>query len=205
MKNNCCRQSPINISPSKIILSRIDKNNKNLLDIKYKYKEVNSIREKNNNNFKYKVSNESLITVYNGTDFYLDSYHLHNKSEHRINNKEYLLEVHLVHKCKNVGNYLVLAFFIDFKEGKSCIFDDMILQKESHNFKLKNTVDNKFYKYQGSLTTAPYSENVTWVVFDKILFTSIDINKIKEIWKNLAFSRDLQNYISKSEVLTFDS
>lgn len=204
MKNSCCRQSPINICPSKIILSRIDKNNKKLLDIKYKNKEVNLIREKNSNNFNFKVNNsENLIAEYNGTNFYLDSCHLHNKSEHRINNQEYLLEVHLVHK--NDSCFLVMAFFINYKEGSSCIFDNMILQKNNHDFKLKNIVDNKFYKYQGSLTTTPYSENVTWIVFDKILFTSIDIDKIKRMWKNLALSRDLQNYISKSEVLTFDS
>ena len=58
---------------------------------------------------------------------------------------------------------------------------------------------NKFYYYHGSLTTDPFSENVTWILVDEPIESST-INK----WnKSLGPARETLDNIYRSELLTF--
>jgi len=109
--------------------------------------------------------------------------HLHTPSEHDLEGKNHAGEIHLLHEI--IGDFekpplLVLAtiFQLDTQtaKGKSDAAFELWLKKtktinphrllpaESGKPPMRN-----WYLYEGSLTSDPYTENVTWVVFQGML------------------------------------
>ena len=121
----------------------------------------------------------------------LHSFHFHLYSEHRIENKQYPMELHLVHKNINkddiLNQNLVTAILFDYKDNKENKFLNDINLAEEKKINGASIVDliNKnepFYYYKGSLTTVPCTENVNWIVFKDIRRMSFEQFDIFKNW-----------------------
>ena len=124
----------------------------------------------------------------------LHSIHFHLYSEHRIENKQYPMEMHMVHKNMNKNDKqnenLVIAVLFDYKDDiNNKLLDDMNLSSEKtiNDASITSLIhkDDEFYYYKGSLTTVPCTENVNWIVFKNIKFMSFNqFNKFKKWIEN---------------------
>ncbi len=113
---------------------------------------------------------------FNGTKYELAQFHFHTPSEHTLNGVAYPLEVHFVHKNATTGQIAVIAVMV--KEGAVNGFltqflshlpaheDEEYESTETYNAGSFLPADLSYNTYDGSLTTPPCSENVTWIVLD---------------------------------------
>ena len=104
----------------------------------------------------------------------LVQFHFHKPSEEKVDGKSHAMVAHLVHRNAD-GKLAVVAVLLD-KGGASELIDSIWknLPKEKESEALVENVtvdatrllpDNKgYYTFQGSLTTPPCSEDVTWLV-----------------------------------------
>ena len=119
-----------------------------------------------------------MVAIVDAVEYELVQYHFHAPSEHTIDGRHLPLEVHLVHKSA-VGDLAVIGVL--FEEGEHDKLWEVILSalpdgpddpRHLENLDL-NTDDIRpppqtYYRYMGSLTTPPCSENVTWIVSAEI-------------------------------------
>jgi carbonic anhydrase len=157
-------QSPINIVAS----SDID-----LPALKLDYKTKSGTVIDNGHSVQINIEAGSTFSI--GKDIYeLKQFHFHTPSENNINAKSFPLEAHFVHATAD-GKLAVVG--VMFEEGEA----NPILAKIWGNFPLKtgekiNFVlssddvkallpkNKDYYKFTGSLTTPPCSEEVKWHV-----------------------------------------
>lgn len=117
--------------------------------------------------------------------------------EHTLEGVKYSMEAHAVHynaKYKNFAEaknkpdgLAVVAFFIQACGGKDCpefkkITEGIrIVQKINTNASLDSDclswiglqeLSKHYYTYKGSLTTAPYFESVTWIIYRTPIYVS---------------------------------
>ncbi|SHE19478.1 carbonic anhydrase [methanotrophic endosymbiont of Bathymodiolus puteoserpentis (Logatchev)] len=114
----------------------------------------------------------SLLSI-NDHKYELTQLQFHSPSENQINGKSYPLEAQLTHIDK-LGNLAVLSIMFSKGMENPAIKDIWALMPEKSgvtNNKLppisaKSLLPNKlsYYRYNGSLTTPPCTENVLWVV-----------------------------------------
>jgi carbonic anhydrase len=109
-----------------------------------------------------------------GARYELVQFHFHKPSEEKVDGKSHAMVAHLVHRNAD-GKLAVVAVLLD-KGGVSELIDsiwkNVPKEKESEALVENVTVDatkllpdNKgYYTFQGSLTTPPCSEKVTWLV-----------------------------------------
>ena len=130
----------------------------------------------------------------------LHSIHFHLYSEHRIENKQYPMEMHMVHKNTNTSDKqnenLVIGVLFDYKVGENNKFlEDMNLATEQkiNNASILDLIhkDDEYYYYKGSLTTVPCTENVNWIVFKNIKYMSF--SQFNE-FKNWIENSDMKYY-----------
>ena len=181
-------QSPINISPiedeSLIIDNGVHATIKSL-----SYSNINSGEVKFDNNHKWtsKELDIGFLNIkLNHTEFKykLHSIHFHLNSEHRLENKQYPMEMHIVHKNTNLNDKdnenLVIGVLFDYNSeyDDNQFLNDINLakEKEMKNASILSLInkDDEFYYYKGSLTTIPCTENVNWIVFKDIKHMSYD-------------------------------
>ena len=149
--------------------------------------------------------------VLDGKRFDLAQFHFHHPSEHTIEDKSYPMEIHFVHKDRQ-GFLAVLAFFLkEGMENKALkpIFDFIPSQKNSEKYlgdvKISTSqllpANLASYRYSGSLTTPPCSENVSWVVFREPL--EISPEEFQQFEQIIHFNARPRQDINRRSILTF--
>jgi carbonic anhydrase len=107
-----------------------------------------------------------------GMRYELLQFHFHTRSEHVLDDYHYSLEQHYVHRGPQ-GQTLVVALFLTHG-GRGGTPQDAVLHtlplecgKEREiavNLKKSLPDDLSTFRYDGSLTTAPYTEGVSWLI-----------------------------------------
>ncbi|OWZ14889.1 Carbonic anhydrase [Phytophthora megakarya] len=136
-------------------------------------------------NFQVTWSNrEQNVLMLNGKKYYTVQFHFHSPSEHTVNGNARAMELHLVHQAEDGSLAVVGVFFTEGKENAflAQFWDEIATLNKKHDHvalgkivggdELNNLLDGKIYRYQGSLTTPPYSEGVEWVVVSDMLEAS---------------------------------
>ena len=203
-----CRQSPINIisRPDNFVINAPI----GFLDITYKSDTaLQAKRTDTHGHVSFVTSNPGYITSYNGHDYKLLQYHVHSPSEHQVNGKIYNAEVHFVHKDELSNEYLVLAVFLDIDITSERVFDGAIYEAgltsastsvSINMLQLSDVFSSDYFTYAGSLTTDPFRDDVTWVIFTQASGT--DVTKIGHA-SNAGTPRAIQTNIHPAEVLSF--
>lgn len=124
--------------------------------------------------------------------------HLHTKSEHDLEGADLDGEIHLIHKINDPtdgSEFIVVGIFFDqsAKAAETELFSLWASNVGKRNTAKSNTesieIDprnilpdlSKWYRYEGSLTSEPYSEIVSWLVLvDAIGVDSADFKKLKK-------------------------
>jgi carbonic anhydrase len=141
-------------------------------------------------------SHAPTITV-DGVRAELVKIHLHTPSEHDVEGQDLGGEVHLIHKIESPATgseFIVLGVF--FEQSKSATQTAFFKTWASEAAKFADaratkTVSldprtllpktDKWYRYEGSLTSEPYSEIISWLVFTSPLgVSSADLQKLKK-------------------------
>jgi len=177
-------QSPINIIASKDVELKP-------LVLNYKSNAKGIIN--NGHTVQVNIKDGSVLKL-DGLDYKLKQFHFHVPSENNINGNAFPLEAHFVHATDD-GKLAVIG--VMFAEGKKNKMLKKIWRKlsklevgheEKFNLKSKHIKElmpkNKdYYKFMGSLTTPPCSENVKWYVYKNHLTVSKkQINKFFKVF-----------------------
>lgn len=106
-----------------------------------------------------------------GSEYHLEGFHFHFPSEHWVEDRQQRMELHMVHRStnRNSGQRTVLGVFLEEEKKK-------VAPKGSAGSQAPPCVSTnprdwlpsnitEYYRYEGSLTTKPFTENVHWVVF----------------------------------------
>ncbi|KAL9296775.1 hypothetical protein ACSQ67_022671 [Phaseolus vulgaris] len=184
---NLCKkgsmQSPINF------LNGVQKVN-NLGELKINYKPSKVVLVNRGHDIKVKwVGGKSNIEI-NGTKYDLIQSHWHSPSEHAIDGTRLDLELHMVHQTPS-GEYAVLGiiyragredpFVSLLSKGLKAISDHTGAEEEvaevDPSMVKEGSSVSLYYRYTGSLTTPPCSENVIWTVLREV--RSISQEQIK--------------------------
>lgn len=124
--------------------------------------------------------NESTNFLHiNGTQYLLKTSHWHSPSEHTLNGKRLDLEVHMVHESPSgqtavigtlyrVGEFpdALIDLVIHHLKDIPHIGDEMDVGPLDPNPMIKDV--NSYYRYMGSLTTPPCTQNVLWTLFKEV-------------------------------------
>lgn len=153
---------------------------------------------------------------FNGGKAHLERIHIHSRSEHRIDGKDFDFEMHFVNplECKSDDSWFVVlaAFFKEVRDAKTPpsiqALNEAIKNKPSDGqcpkvaapinpveFLPKNR--SQFFRYEGSLTTPDdrgiFKERVSWVVYPHLVEVNPDhVVELKKYAKEE--SRLLQDY-----------
>lgn len=117
---------------------------------------------------------------FDGKVYELAQFHFHTPSEHLLDGVTYPMELHLVHTMRgDPTRYLVVGVW--FKEGPPNALLKTLLEAAPGREGIRVDVEevridaaslfadsSHYFHYEGSLTTPPYSESVTWLVLKNI-------------------------------------
>ena len=190
---NSAEQSPINI-PYETDLNIIkDESNVEFLSIDYNYLTSGVIQYQQNHawgigildggNFRIRIDKTEYT-------FYLSEVYLHLNSEHKLQDKQYPMEMQLVHYRDNYQNSyekLIISVLFDYTNNKE---NDLLKElKIGLNEEIKNADfseilqrSSSFYYYKGGLTIPPCSNNVHWIILKDIHDMSYDQFKTIKNW-----------------------
>ncbi|KAF8116227.1 hypothetical protein N665_0020s0079 [Sinapis alba] len=171
MCGNGTMQSPIDLTNERVFIDH------NLGSLRSHYSPSNATLKNRGHDImlEFKGGNAGIGIIINGTEFQLQQLHWHSPSEHTINGKRFVLEKHMVHQSKD-GRIAVVAFLYNLGRPDSFLLSlERQLKRitdilESEEFvglidpRIINFKSRFYYRYLGSLTTPPCSENVTWSI-----------------------------------------
>ncbi|KAL2062700.1 hypothetical protein VTL71DRAFT_5772 [Oculimacula yallundae] len=150
--------------------------------------------------------NATSTLAFGGKTYQLAQFHFHVSSEHRIDGEYFPMEVHFVHST-TAGERAVIGFLIEVGYSNDPLLGSVLkhidkLQGEDPKTILSH-VDfssmvahfrtNTVFRYSGSLTTPPCSEDIEWIVSTLPLVVDIPtFNKAKRHLKfNSRYSQDV--------------
>jgi carbonic anhydrase len=118
------------------------------------------------------------------TEYQLKQFHFHRPSESRVHGKSYDMELHLVHADEG-GHLAVVAVLLEHGKESPLVrelWKDIPKEKEKEalpeavriNVADLLPADRGYYAFEGSLTTPPCTENVTWFVLKQPVPISAD-------------------------------
>jgi carbonic anhydrase len=138
----------------------------------------------------------SFISV-GGKQYELKQFHFHRPSEERINGNAYEMSVHLVHADQQ-GKLAVVAILLQKGEDNALVhelWNDLPKEKDKEEH-LNNIqidlarllpADRGHYTFDGSLTTPPCSEGVTWYVLKHpVTVTVAEIEQFSKLYRDNA-------------------
>ncbi|CAN0847066.1 Alpha carbonic anhydrase 7 [Linum grandiflorum] len=130
-----------------------------------------------------------------GKQYKLQQMHWHSPSEHTFDGHQYPLELHLVHQSDD-GNFTVVSVLHQYgpdedslikkirveleelaeekkswsqKQGGTLIVTPpQVKLRKKMEYKMLKKKTHKYYRYTGSLTSPPCTQNVTWNILAKV-------------------------------------
>ncbi len=164
------KQSPININVSMDILDTHD------ASLSICWQNFNGCIE--NTGYLIRVYGDGGYIQFQEQRFEFIEFHFHTPSEHHINNRPFPMEIHFVHYNKTQDKYVVLAVFVDKNEKAHGELQNIIHHlpyiDTSPVFKVDPFAflpkDTESLYYEGSLTTPPCLEAVSWQILHTPLY-----------------------------------
>jgi carbonic anhydrase len=126
------------------------------------------------------ITQDTPISVEaDGVSYELVQFHFHAPSEHTVDGEHAPLEVHFVHKSAQ-GKLVVLGVLVDEGEPNpnwNALIASLPSGPEGSrhvegldiDVTELGTLPDRYYRYEGSLTTPPCTEGVLWVVMSDVL------------------------------------
>lgn len=176
---NSVKPSPINI-PYETDLNIIKNgNNVEILSLDYNFLDSGKIEYQLNHAWGLGILDGGSIRVRiekKESIFYLSEVYFHLYSEHRLESKQYPLEIQLVHYSDNYQNNnekLIISVLFDYSNNiENEFLKDLKIglstEIEHVDFSDVMKKSTSFYYYKGGLTIPPCSENVNWIIFRDI-------------------------------------
>jgi carbonic anhydrase len=172
------QQSPINLSNPVFVDFGRDK-----LSIKWKRSAIGKIKKDEHGVHVELGGDQRQYIELDRKRFHLVQFHFHHPSEHWVDGIQQTMELHVVHQNIDDGSRAVLGIFIEPDEKASSVptlvkqmrgfFEskeaepDPSISTNPLDWRPKDT--KHYYRYEGSLTTPEYDENVSWVVLRDLL------------------------------------
>ncbi|CAN8285559.1 unnamed protein product [Cochlearia groenlandica] len=143
------------------------------------YKPSNATLKNRGHDIMLKFGKGSGSIKINGSEYHLLQLHWHSPSEHTLNRKRFALELHMVHESKNGSMAVVTvlykigrpdSFLTSLENKLSAITDRSNAEKKIGMIdpKLIKMESENYYRYIGSLTTPPCTQNITWTIVRKV-------------------------------------
>ncbi|KAL7097836.1 hypothetical protein ACP275_10G168200 [Erythranthe tilingii] len=180
---NGISQSPINIIYHSVVFWPL------LGDLNINYQPAPAVIKNRGHEIEVEWRGDAGGVILYGTEYKLKQCHWHIPSEHTINGIRYNMELHMVH-ISTEGNiavigilyklgwpdYFLARFFPYFRTSDSKGTDVGILDPKHIRYG-----GREYYRYNGSLTTPPCSENIIWTVLKTVRTVS---------WRQIMALRD---------------
>ncbi|KAG2302714.1 hypothetical protein Bca4012_061042 [Brassica carinata] len=165
-------QSPIDLMHERVrIVSNLGRLTRN-------YKPSNASLRNRGHDMMVRFEEGSSSIKINNIEYQLHQLHWHSPSEHTINGRKFALELHMVHESLN-GSLAVITVL--YKIGRPDSFLSLLENKlsamtdpnEEKNIGMIDPRGIKFgsreyYRYIGSLTIPPCTQNVIWTIVKKV-------------------------------------
>ena len=187
----CCpsQQSPIDILPEHTYDTALGGRG---LRIRYSGTAKAKVKPKDEEHYYVEFSpSPTQDVILNTQSFYLLQFHFHAYSEHWIDSYQYPMEMHLVNQNSTTGDLAVLGVMIESESKKNKVTHSGLITGEPSG-NLPFTIDMKpkswlptdvgrYFRYEGSLTTPEYDENVSWSVFaNPIVLKAAEIRLLRK-------------------------
>lgn len=178
------KQSPINIRTDEVVYSP------SLGPLRRDYATANATLVDNIFNIALRYQDTAGTVQIEGVKYTLKQMHWHSPSEHTINGQRFAMEQHMVH-YSDQGDIAVVAIL--FRLGRPEPFLMQIQDKLSELYVEACSAEkgapipagvvslwslrrraNMYYRYVGSLTTPPCTENIVWTILGRVREMSME-------------------------------